>query len=191
MPSWPEVFGTGRGPIRHAARMPRGFAPLHVVRALPRRTLGVLTPLMELATLAVFYPGQARPLGRAITLSLSRDDSPWHGLPALEQLAEKLLRRLRIAAARHEKVKHVLVLIDGPPQGMPCTIDCEEALVQRPCVQPGPCSRRRSRFASSCPKLPTPLADGCVGHRDAAFEQALCHAAVSSGCSDRRASPRG
>jgi hypothetical protein len=31
------------------------------------------------------------------------------------------------------------------------------------------------------PKLPTPLADGFVGHRDAAFEQEFFHVAVAQG----------
>jgi hypothetical protein len=52
------------------------------------------------------------------------DDYPWHILQALEQLAEKLLRRVLITAALHENVEHVIVLIDGPPQVMPFTIDC-------------------------------------------------------------------
>jgi hypothetical protein len=53
---------------------------------------------------------------------------------ALEQLAEKLLRRVLIASALHENVEHVIILIDSPPQVMPLTIDCQEDLVQMPFV---------------------------------------------------------
>jgi hypothetical protein len=78
--------------------------------------MGVLTPVIKRATLAAFDPGQDLPLGRAITLYFIRDDDPWHVLQALEQLAEKLLRRVFIASPLHENVEHVIVLIDGPPQ---------------------------------------------------------------------------
>src|SRR6516165_2550565 len=124
MPSWPEVLGNGAVGREETLRMPGGFEPLHVVLALPRRTMGVLTPVIEIATLAMLHPGQYLTLGRAITLELIRDDDPWHILQALEQLAEKLLRRMLIAAALHENVEHLIVLIYSPPQVMPFTIDC-------------------------------------------------------------------
>ena len=108
--------------------MPGGCAPLPVVLALPRRTMGVLTPVLQRATLAVFDPGQDLTLGRAIPLYFIRDDDPWHVLHVLEQRAENLLRRVRSAAALHEHGEHVIVLIDGPPQVLPCTIDGEEDL---------------------------------------------------------------
>jgi len=134
MPAWPDVVGHGAVGREETLRMPGGCAPLPVVRALPRQTMGVLTPVMQKATLAVCDPGQDLPLGRAITLYFLRDDDPWHVLQGLEQRAENLLRRVRSAAALHEHVEHVLVLIDDPTQGMPFTMDGEEDLVQMPCV---------------------------------------------------------
>src|SRR5262245_20020886 len=89
----------------------------------------ILTAVVEIATLPVFYAGQYLTLGRAITLELIRDDHPWHVLQALEQLSEKLLRRLFIAAALHQNVEHVIVLIDGPPQVIPLAMDRQEDLV--------------------------------------------------------------
>jgi hypothetical protein len=44
------------------------FELLHAILALTRRPMGVLTSVIEIATLAGFYPGQNLPLGRAITL---------------------------------------------------------------------------------------------------------------------------
>ena len=58
MPAWPDVVGHGAVGREETLRMPGGCAPLHVVRALPRRTMGVLTPVMQRATLAVCDPGQ-------------------------------------------------------------------------------------------------------------------------------------
>src|SRR5215813_4578856 len=98
MPAWPEVLGYGAVGREETLRMPGGCEPLHVVLALPRRTMGVHTPVIKIATLAVFDPGQDLTLGRAITLYFIRDDDPWHVLQALEQLAEKLLRRVFIAS---------------------------------------------------------------------------------------------
>lgn len=57
MPSWPEVLGNGAVGREETLRMPGGFEPLHVVLALPRGPMGVLTPVIEITTLAVFDPG--------------------------------------------------------------------------------------------------------------------------------------
>jgi len=63
MPAWPDVVGHGAVGREETLRMPGGCAPLHVVLALPRRTMGVLTPVIQRATLAVCDPGQDLPLG--------------------------------------------------------------------------------------------------------------------------------
>src|SRR5262245_43834431 len=63
---------------------------------------------------------------------------------------------------------------------MALAIDRKEHLIQVPLVA-------RLRTPSSqpigvvLPKLPTPFADGFVGHRDATFEQELFHVAVAQG----------
>ena len=59
-------------------------APLYVVLALPRGPMGVLTPVSEIPTLAVFDPGQYLTLGRAITLEFIRDDYPRYVRQSLE-----------------------------------------------------------------------------------------------------------
>ena len=68
MPSRSEVLGNGtvRGekPLRMAGR----FEPLHAILALTRGPMGVLTAVIEIATLAVFDARQYLTLGRAITL---------------------------------------------------------------------------------------------------------------------------
>jgi hypothetical protein len=96
--------------------------------------MGILTPLIERATLALFDPRQYLPLGRAVALELIRDAPPWHVLQALEQLAKELRGRLLIALALDQDIEDVVVLIHGPPQVMPLTMDCQEDLVQRPCI---------------------------------------------------------
>ena len=56
----------------------------------------VLAPVIEVTALTVFDPRQYLALGCAITFQLIGDDDAGHVLQALEQLAEKLLRRVRI-----------------------------------------------------------------------------------------------
>jgi hypothetical protein len=140
--------------------------------------MGVLTPVIEIATLAVFYPGQDLPLRRAIALELIGNDDPRDILTALEQLTEKLLRRLLIAAALHQNVEHVVVLVDGTPQVMALAIDRQEDFIQMPFV-----SRARPSVLQLIgvvlPKLQTPLADGLVRHSDAALKQELLYVAVA------------
>ncbi len=73
MPSRSKVLGDrtvrGEKPLRMAGR----FESLHAKLALTRWPMGVLTPVIEIATLAVFDPGQYLPLGRAIILEFIRD----------------------------------------------------------------------------------------------------------------------
>src|SRR5712692_3649390 len=101
-------------------------------------------------------------------------------LQSLEPLAKKLRRRLLIASALHKNVKHVIVLVDSPPQVMPLPIDGEKHLIQVPLVArpPAPVTEL---IGVVLPKLPTPLADRFVGHGDAAFEQEFLHVAVAQG----------
>jgi hypothetical protein len=95
--------------------MPRGLEPLHAILALACGAVGVLTAVVQIATLTVLHPGQDLALRRTVALELVRDDHPWHVLQPLEQLAEKLLRRLLVAPALYQDVEDVVVLIDGAP----------------------------------------------------------------------------
>ena len=61
---------------------------------------------------------------------------------------------------------------------MAFTIDGEKHLIQGPLV-PWLGASVLQRIGVVLPKLPTPLADGLVGHRDTALEQDLLHVAVT------------
>src|SRR5262249_33170982 len=102
MASGAKVLGNGTIRGQESLGMPCGLEPLHAMLPLARRPMGVLTPVIERATLAMFHPGQDLPFYRAITLALVCDDHPWHVLQALEQLAKELLRRVLVAAALHQ-----------------------------------------------------------------------------------------
>jgi hypothetical protein len=66
----------------------------------------------------VFHPWQDLAFRRPVARELIGDDDTWHVLQALQQLAEKLLRRLLVAPVLDQDVEPVVVLIDGAPQVM-------------------------------------------------------------------------
>jgi hypothetical protein len=158
--------------------MPGRFEALHAIFALPRRPVRVLTAIIEGAALPMFHAGQDLPFGRAITLELVRDDHPWNVLQALEQLAKKLLRGLFVPPTLHQDVEDVVVLIDGAPSVMACTIDGEKHLIKVPLI-PWLGASTLQLIGVLLPKLQTPLADGFVRHIDAALTQELLHVAVA------------
>src|SRR5262245_12148418 len=122
MPSGSEVLGNGAIRGQKALRMPCGLEPLPALLPLPRGPMRVLAPVIEVAALPVFDPRQYLALGGAITFQLIRYDDPRYVLQPFEQLTEKLLRRLFVAAALHEDIEDVVVLIDRAPEVMALTI---------------------------------------------------------------------
>ena len=160
--------------------MPWGLEPLHAMLALTRRPMRVLTAVIEIATLAVFDPGQHLALGRAVALELIGDDDPWHVLQPLEQLAEKLLRRLLVAPALHQDIQHVIVLVNSAPQVMALPVDGQKDFIQVPFV-PGLRATATQAVGIILPKLPTPLTDSFMGHGDATLAQEFLHVAVAQG----------
>src|SRR5262245_33034837 len=94
----------------------------------------VLAPVIEGAALTVFHPGQNLPFRRAVALQLIRNDDPRYVLQPLEQLTEKLLRRLFVAAPLHEDIEDIVVLVDRAPEVMALTINREKYLIQVPLV---------------------------------------------------------
>jgi hypothetical protein len=94
----------------------------------------VLTPVIEIATLAMLHPWQDLALRHTVALQFVRNDAPRHVLQALQQLAEKLLRRLFVASALDEAIEDVVVLVDSAPEVMALAIDGQKDLIQVPLV---------------------------------------------------------
>jgi len=115
MTPWAEVLGDGAIGRQKPLGVAWGFKPLHATFPLTRRPMRLLTPVVEIATLAVCHSGEHLTLGRAVALQPIRDDHPRHALQTFEQLAEKLLRRLHVASVLHQDVKHVIGLVDRSP----------------------------------------------------------------------------
>jgi hypothetical protein len=66
MPSGAEVLGNRTIRGQKALGMPRRVEALHAIFALPREPMGVLTPVIEVPTLAMLDPGQNLALRRAV-----------------------------------------------------------------------------------------------------------------------------
>jgi hypothetical protein len=131
--------------------------------------MGVLTPVIEVATLAMFHPREDLPLRSTIALQCIRDDDAWDILTPFEQCAKELLRGLRIPPTLHQDIEDVVILIHRAPQVMAFAIDREAYLVQVPLVaRSRPSATELIRVGLS--KLPAPLADRFVGHSDATFK---------------------
>src|SRR3989442_6999071 len=163
MPSGAEVVGNGTIRGQKALGMPRRLQPLHATLPLTRGPMGILTPVVQIATLAVFDPVQNLPFGRAVALQLIRDDDPRYIPQALEQLAQELLRRLLIAPALDQNVEDVVVLVDSAPQVIAFAINRQKHLVEVPLVPwLGASTLQLIRVVLS--KFQTPLADGFVRH---------------------------
>src|SRR5215471_576641 len=89
----------------------------------------IFTAVVQITILAMLHPGQDLALRRTVTLELIGNDHPWHVLQPLEQLTEKLLRRLFVASALHEDIEDVVVLIDSAPQVVTLAIDRQEDFI--------------------------------------------------------------
>jgi hypothetical protein len=138
----------------------------------------MLGAVVEVSVLAVLHARQDLLLRGIIAFQLVGDEDPWGILASFEELAEKLLRGLRVAAALHQHIQPVAVLIDGPPEVVPSPMDGEKHLVQLPFV-PWSGTPAPKWLGILRPKRAVPLADGLIGHRDPTRKEPLCHIAIT------------
>ena len=89
----------------------------------------VLAPVIEITTLAMLDAGQNLAFGGTVALQHVRDDDAGNVHEALEQLAKKLLGRLRVAPALHQNIQHVIVLVHSTPQVMALPVDRQKQVV--------------------------------------------------------------
>jgi hypothetical protein len=122
----------------------------------------VLTPVVEIATLAMFHPWQYLTLRRTVALQLVRNDHTRHRHQTLEQLTKELLRGFLVMPTLHQDIQDVVVLIHGSPQVMALAIDGQKYLVEMPFV-PGPRPSTPQLVGVILTELETPLTDGLVG----------------------------
>jgi hypothetical protein len=173
------VAGNRAGRRQKSLGMTGGCEPLHTILALARGAMGMLTPVLEGATLPGCHPGQDLALGRAVALELIGAKHAWHILQPFEQLAQALLRRLLIPPALDQDIADVVVLVHGAPPGMTLPVDRPDACIQVPLV-PWLGASPLQWMRLGLPKRPTPRADGLVGHIDTAFKEEGLPIAVAS-----------
>jgi len=82
----------------------------------------------------MFHTREDFPLGRAVTRQLIDYDHPWHVYGPLQQLTEEFLCGVLLAPMLPKHIKHVAVLIHGPPQTMALAIDRQKDFVKMPFV---------------------------------------------------------
>jgi hypothetical protein len=107
--------------------------------------MGVLTPIVEIAALALFHPRQRLTFGGTVAFQLIRDEHAWHIPQALEPLAKELRGGLRVPPALHQEVEDVGIRIHGSPQVMTLALAGQTHLIERP------------RVAEPWPSAPAPL----------------------------------
>jgi hypothetical protein len=176
--SWSEVLRDRSIVGEKALRVPWRLEALHMALRLAGRLMGVLRPVVQIPMLPMFHAWEELPFGGAITLQLVRDDHPWHIGQALEQVAEKALRRRLVPPALHQDNEDMTLLIDGPPEIVPLTVNGEKDLIQMPFVT-GLRSPMAKLIGILLPKLPVPFADGFVRDDDATGEQQLFNIPVA------------
>src|SRR5687768_11611684 len=115
--------------------------------------------------LAVLHPRQNFLFCGTIALELVRNDHPRDILAALEPHAEERLGGCLVAPALHQDIKHVAILIDGPPQVMALTVDRQKDLIQVPRVT-GPGTPAPELIGIRLAERATPLPNRLIRHDD-------------------------
>jgi hypothetical protein len=125
-----------------------------------------LTAVVEISALPMFHARQDLTFRGTIGPEFIRHDDPWGVAQALQQLAKEALGRRLVTVALDQHIKHVPVLVDGPPEIMQLAADADEHLVQEPLVTGlRPASLESLVVGPS--EAQAPLADGLVADHDA------------------------
>jgi hypothetical protein len=115
---------------RESAGRALAMCPLPVPFPLVRRLVGVFTPIVQVAVLAVFHTRQDFPLLCIVALQFIRDAHPWDTPAAFEDLTEELFRCDLVAPALDQDTAHMAILIDGTPQVVALAIDGQKDLIE-------------------------------------------------------------
>jgi hypothetical protein len=138
----------------------------------------VFHPVVEVAVLAGLHSRQYLLLRGTIAFQLIGDDHPWHVGQPLEQLTEKLLRGLLVAAALHKNIHHVAVLVDGAPQVVAFALDREEDLIEGLLVARSG-TPAAELMGVNPSEFPAPIPHRFIRQDDATFGHQLFHVAVA------------
>lgn len=118
-----KVFADRPESRQEALGMARRLEVPHRSLTLPRWLVRVFRSLVQPPVAPMLNAGHDLLLGRLIDPELVRDQHPGDVLAALQQFAEELLGRGFVSSALHQDIKHIPILIDGPPQIRYCHIN--------------------------------------------------------------------
>jgi hypothetical protein len=168
MPPWAKVLADWPLGRQEALGMAGGLETSHGAFPLPRGLMRVFRTVVEAFVLPMFDAWYDVLVRCLIAAELVRDEHTRHVLAAFEQLAKELLGGSFVAAALHQDVQHIPVLVDRAPEVLRRAVDLQENLIEVPFVaRLGPAAAQLVRVL--LPKLQAPLTHRFVGHHDAAF----------------------
>jgi hypothetical protein len=110
-----------------------------------------LATIVEIPALPMFNTRQDFTLGGTIRSKFIRHDHSGHVAQTFKQLAKEALGRLRVAATLDQHIKHVAMLISGPPELVQFATDPDEHLIQNH-LSPGRGRRHLRLLAQARPK---------------------------------------
>jgi len=118
--------------------------------------------------------------GGRLGAKLVGDHPPRQTALLLQEAPQQALGRLGVTLALDDPVKHISILIIGPPEPMPLARDSDHNLVQMPDVM---AARRLAPEAAGVarPELKRLAADSLIGYGDAAPEQHLLDQPLGQG----------
>jgi hypothetical protein len=115
-------------------RLPRRLEALHPAFSAAGGPVGVLGPVVEVATGSVPHIGQEIAMRHPVAAQAIGDDLPGPVLQAGEQALEESLRRRGVSAILDQDVEDHTVLIHRAPQILQLTIDPQVHLIHVPGV---------------------------------------------------------
>ena len=134
MPSRANALGHGSICRAKALGLTGRCDPLQATLPWPRGPMGVLTPMIEGATLPVVHPWPYLACSAPVAFELIRHDAAWHTPHALEPPAKARLRGLRLVPTWPQDLPDMVVLIDGPPQVMAFAVNGQTQFIHMPSI---------------------------------------------------------
>jgi len=142
----------------------------HMIFLLPRGLVRHFCSIVRINMIDVCDGRHDRAMSGAIASEFVGHQPPGFSPLAFEKTVEKAFSRTLIAAALHQNINDIAVLINRTPQILPFPLNCDKDFVDVPGIAQA--SLLVFEFSSIVrPKLLTPLPNGLIGHRDATFGQ--------------------
>jgi hypothetical protein len=110
------------------------FEPLHVALAFPRRTMRVLSPIVEVAALAMFDVRKKLSSSHAVAPQFVGHDHFGLVLKPDKQPSEGTSRRFAIATALNQDIEHDTVLVHRAPELMKDAVNPNEHFIEIPFI---------------------------------------------------------